>query len=326
MMTFWTACVAHYKRSESSINRASFLNFLPFVLLFFGLVINAPVVAAEQEGLKILPKSLKTTITGPDGETYFAIPRRIFLEYGMGSTKSDSYPLATVDIDVKRVTAGVDFVTSSFWFWGISLNYIMTGDSGSSIFAPSIETDKNIGGGSIYITRQVMPGLQAGMRGYYSYADGKSVFNGADTVTEKSDLYGFNPFFKYTLLKKKTFKVTTGASLNVSFGDFDYVANIPPTSKTNSIVLRIPVTISKDFGKYFSASASATLNQEISRKSFGNVPTPDETTLTLGAYGAFKLDNGTSIYVRGSYDAFDSAYDSYRGTIGVSVPLLGPGR
>jgi len=323
MMTFWTLREAHYKTIKPGTNRASFLRSISFMLLFFGLVANAPVIAAEQERPKILPKSRKTTITGPNGETYFAIPRRIFLEYGMGSTKSDSNPFAKVDIDVKRVTAGVDFVTSSFWFWGVSLNYIITEDSGSSIFAPSIETDKDIGGGSIYIARQVMPRLQAGLRGYYSYVDGKSVFNGANTVTEKSDLYGFNPYFKYTLLKNDTFKVTTGASLNVSFGDYDYVANIPPNSKTNSIVLRIPVTISKDFGEYFSASASATLNQEISRSSFGNVPTPDETTLTLGAYGAFKLDNGTSIYVRGSYDAFDSAYDSYRGTIGVSVPLLG---
>ena len=326
MMTFWTLSEAHYNGIEPGTCMASFLRHLTFILLFFGLVANAPVVAAEQERMKILPKSLKTTITGPNGETYFAIPRRIFLEYGMGSTKSDSNSTATVDIDVKRVTAGVDFVTSSLWYWGVSLSYIMTGDSGSSVFAPSIETDKDIGGGSIYIARQIMPGLQAGMRGYYSYVDGKSVFNGANTVTEKSDLYGFNPYFKYTLLKKDAFKITTGASLNVSFGDFDYVANIPPKSSTNSIVLHIPVTVSKDFGEYFSASASATLNQEISRKSFGNVPAPDETTLTLGAYGAFKFDNGTSIYAGGSYDVFDSAYDSYRGTIGISVPLIGAGR
>ncbi len=325
-MAFWTLNKTRCNRIELSITKASVLRVLSFMLLFFGLVANAPVVAAGQERQKILPKSLKTTITGPNGETYFAIPRRIFLEYGMGSTKSDSNPFATVDIDVKRVTAGVDFVTSSLWFWGGSLNYIMTGDSGSSPFASSIETDKDIGGGSIYIARQIMPGLQAGVRGYYSYVDGKSVFNGANTVTEKSDLYGFNPYFKYMLFKKDALKITTGASLNVSFGDFDYVANIPPNSSTNSIVLRIPVTISKDFGEYFSASASATLNQEISRESFGNVPAPDETTMTLGAYGAFKLDNGASIYARASFDVFDSAYDSYRGTIGVSIPLLGAGR
>jgi len=326
MMAFWTVCEAHFKRIKFSINKASPLRKLSFLLLFFGLVANAPAAAAEREGMKILPKGQKTTITGPGGETYFAIPRRIFLEYGMGSTKSDSNPFAKVDIDVKRVTAGVDFVTSSLWFWGISFSYIMTGDSGSSLSAASIETDKDIGGGSVYIARQVMPGLQAGIRAYYSHADGKSVFNGADKVTEESDLYGFNPFFKYTLLKKDAFKVTTGASLNVNFGDFDYVANAQPNSKTNSIVLRIPVTISKNFNEYFSASASATLNQEISRSAFGNVPAPDQTTLTLGAYGAFKFDNGTSIYARASYDVFDSAYDSYRGTIGVSVPLLGAGR
>lgn len=269
------------------------------MLLSLVLVPVVPALAAEQGENKILPKSTKTTISGPNDENRLAIPLRIFFEYGMSSAVSDSNPLGRVDVDVNKFTAGVDFITSSLWFWGLSLSYVMTEDNGSSVFAPSIKTDKDIGGGSIYIARQVKPGLLAGISGYFSRADGKSVFNGADVVTEKSNFYGFSPFLKLTLLKSDDVKITTGAKLNVGFGDFDYVANIPPSSNTRSVVLQVPLTISRDFGDNLSLSVSATLNQELSRTTFTNVPAPDKSTVTLGAYAAYRFDNGTSIYARG---------------------------
>ncbi|MGE0612457.1 MAG: hypothetical protein AB7O70_08925 [Hyphomicrobiales bacterium] len=279
---------------------------------------------AATEGLgngKIWPKRTESTVTWPNGERSIAFPLRTYFEYGRSSTKSEPNPLGVVDMDSYRLTAGADFVTSSMWFWGVSFSYLDTEDDGSAPFVPSIATDKEIGGGSVYLGRNITPRLFGGVNAYYNGADGLTVYNGVDRVTESSDFYGFRPFLIYTLVDRNGLEVKVGGNINFNSSDFDYVNNIPPTASLTNVIAHVPLTVSRMIGRDVKLTGFATLNHYLDQETFGNVPAPDETTLTLGGGLDYIFDNGTVLYLRASRDVFDDAYDSTRATVGINIPF-----
>lgn len=274
---------------------------------------------AAVEAGEILPTRI--TITGPNGETYFTVPLRVYLEYGHGTAQSKPNPAGTVDIRRDRVTLGADFVTSTLWFWGVNLQYANVEDRGTAPGVFSLNTDKDIVGGQFYLARYILPRVVAGISTSYHRADGRSVYNLVVVNNERSDYYSFTPFVQKEHPLSRTTRLTYGAAVDFSYGSFNYDINIPPSASTRQTALRLPVGIEHNLTRNLIISGSARWNQILSIETFGNMPGPDRSTMTLTVGSRYTFVNGVSLYGNLSHDVFDSAYDSTRFTIGISSPL-----
>ena len=301
------------------------LSVLPLSLSF---TIGLCSVATAQESFddKVLPKSSKVTIADSNGNPIFTVPSRIYMEYGTSSIESKSNPVGVVDIDSHRFKIGADFITASPWLWGFALGYTKTHDDGLGFppFGPAtVDTEKNIKSASIYLGRQLAPRLFGGVEFAYNIADGTTIYNSAFRVTEKSNTYSVSPLINYTLFASDEWHAKIGGSIRFGSAEYDYVANVPPSASASNISAHVPLSLTRKINPNFDLTVSATLNQILSQDTFANVPVPDQTTVTLGAGASYKLANGVSIYARASFNVFDDAYESVRGTVGISIPLIG---
>ena len=278
-------------------------------------------VAAQPDAAqKIWPK--RVTITGPNNETYFAIPLRFYFEYGHGTAKSKNDPVNTVDIKRDRYTIGADFMTSWFSFWGVNLQFTNVHDRGTQPFVFSLDTQKDFTGVHFYYAHYVLPRLLAGFSVDYHRATGRSIYNLFDVNNETSKYYSFAPFLLHTYPVSAAMRLTHGIALYFNRGDYSYDLNIPPTAATSETILRVPVGVEYDLTRNFTVSGTATWNQILSIDTFDNMPKPDRSTVTLTAGSRYTFNNGMSVYGNISHDVLDDAYSSTRFTIGVSVAPL----
>jgi hypothetical protein len=275
-------------------------------------------VAAQPDAAqKIWPKQV--TITGPNNETYFAIPLRFYFEYGHGTAKSKNDPVNTADIKRDRYTIGADFMTSWFSFWGANLQFTDVHDRGTQPFVFSLDTQKDFTGGHFYYAHYVLPRLLAGFSVDYHRATGRSIYNLVVVNNETSKYYSFAPFLLHNYPVSNAMRLTQGIAFYFNRGDYSYDINIPPTAATRETILRVPIGVEYDVMRNFTVSGTATWNQILSIETFDNMPRPDRSTVTLTAAARYAFSNGMSLYGQVSHDVLDDAYRSTRFTVGMSV-------
>lgn len=312
-MMSWGRGVGMFKALKGAVSRLA-------LLLILVAAVSATARAQGADTGKIWPTS--ASMTGPKGETYLAIPLQFYFEYGYGQAKSTSDPINIVDVKRNRYTFGADFMTSSFLFWGTAVSYTKARDNGSNqTFVTTIDTDKKFVGGSFYVAKYIVPSFLAGVSVYYNKGSGRSVYGFVDVNNEKSRNYGFSPYVQREFRLSDVLALSLGAGVTFNYANFDYDANVPPTSSTKSVVARLPVSVVYKATSNVSFNATAQLNQFLKTDTFNNVPKPDPTTMTLTGGATFALPNGIGVYGSVSHDFFDRSFNSTRYKFGVSVPF-----
>lgn len=299
------------------MDRKSFFRSLTLAVL--PALIASAAHAQSSQTHRILPHSV--TMGSPNGEKTLVIPLRVYMEYGFGRTESKPSPAGAVDMRRHQYTIGADFMTSSLTFWGISLRYVDIEDRGSSPLAFSINTDKELTGGRMYVARYVMPDVLAGVSTEYYRAKSSTLYNLAVTVNENSDFFSVSPFLLRDFTIDSRTRLRAGAIINFNSGSFDYDINIPPTASTRETVLRLPLALEYDVSRNFTLSGTAQWNEILSISTFANIPQPDRSTMTLSLGSRFTFDNGVAVYANVNHDVFDDAYTSTRFTLGLSSAL-----
>ena len=137
--------------------------------------------------------------------------------------------------------------------------------------------------------------------------------------------YGFSPYVLREFQLSDVLALSVGAGVNFNYSKFDYDANVPPTSRTKSVVARLPVSVVYKVTDSFSLNGVAQLNQILKNDTFDNVAALDPTTVTLTGGATFKLPNGIGVYGSVSHDFFDNSFNSTRYKFGVSVPFASLG-
>lgn len=307
----------------------SFVVLVSSALAFVGLSPSVAAASSSADEAKKLMQKISASSKLPskvifrdaDGNELPFIPLGYYLEYGESSLKTKGGKPDKVDESVRQGTAGMDFLTSSLWRFGVALNYVDTHDNGSSSDAQSIVTDKSIRGVSGYLARPIDRKLTLGVSAFYGQGKGKTVYNFADRNHEESTSTSFSPFLKYSVKLSDDLRLNTGGRVTSSRNSLKHDANNPINSKSSVVSAHLPVGVKYRATPNVDLGASAQANYILSAKSYSNVHAADILSVTFGADVSYTFEEGAMVYGAYQIKEFDDTYDSSRFQVGIRFPL-----